>query len=233
MQEVRLEELLREAGPEPAELRPDLTAVARSAALSALPREHLAQVRRRLRPSTIVAAGLAAAVTGAVGIVIGLALDTPAGHAEGVSIEARIGPKLGISMDVPNGWSSEIYNNQPRGLPSSALVHLASFQLPVKDDDIGTNAEQKMKSDDILIVVLESTGSKTGFEYPALRTRLKIGREDFLPAFEGVPASHAFARRLFSTHKRRFMLWIQFGKKRVTDHNVQRANEVLGSFVFH
>ena len=61
--------------------------------------------------------------------------------------------------------------------------------------------------------------------------RYKISAGDLLPMFQGVPPSHAFARRLFSSQGRRFMLWVQFGRKR-PGGLVGDANRVLRTIQF-
>jgi hypothetical protein len=183
-------------------------------------------------PRRFLAVAATAATALGIGIVIGLSLGAPASKAD-VRIEAALSPRLGVSVELPAGWSGRIYNTQPSGAPVAAFVHLASFPLPPNDDDAATAAIRRMRRDDILIVLLESTGTGTGFKYPALTTLVGITPPDFLPLFQDVPASHAFARRLFSTDGRRFMLWVQFGHKPASSRDLARVNAVLRRIVFH
>jgi len=228
-----LEKLLRESRPAVPTPRPEATERAEALALAELPRARERAWRLRLprvtrRPALALAAAAAAI---AIGIGIGLAAGSSPSSA-GVRLEGTLTPSLGVSVDLPAGWTGRIYNAQPASAPTSATVQLADLALPPDDDDTATKAAQQMGPDDVLIILLESTGSKTGFTYPPLAAPLRISDSDFLPAFEGVSDSHAFARRLFSTHGRRFMLWVQFGQKPAPSSVVARANRVLETMRF-
>jgi hypothetical protein len=73
--------------------------------------------------------------------------------------------------------------------------------------------------------------TKSGFHYPKLTAPLRVSPSDFVPLFQGVPPTHAFARRLFSVQGRRFMLWVQFGR-REPESLLTEANAVLRTIQF-
>ncbi len=183
----------------------------------------VARPRRTLLP--IAAAFIA------VGVAVGIGIRTNTSGA--TVLQGALTSKLGIRIELPSGWSGVIYNRQPSSASRAAFVHVGNFTLPSQDDDFGTNATARMRASSILIVLLETprSGTKSGFRYPKLAKPLTISRGDFLALFQGVPPTHAFARRLFSVQGRRFMLWVQFGRK-VPGSLLNEANTVLKTIRF-
>jgi len=70
----------------------------------------------------------------------------------------------------------------------------------------------------------ESTNA--AFSYARLWV-VRIRRSDFLPLFEGVPATHAFAGRTFATNGRKFQLWLQLGRRTTSTSALMSANTVI------
>jgi len=142
--------------------------------------------------------------------------------------EATVGPvriaRYGVSVTVPARWDGRIYR-RPGGLP---ILHVANFRLPANDDDPGTKASVRMGSRGIFIVVLERD-AKTGFTH--MRLPIQIRRSDFLPGFKGIPVSHAFTQRRFETSNRSFSLWVQFGRRKLSNAMLSRANTVIGTLL--
>ncbi len=136
----------------------------------------------------------------------------------------------GLGLTLPAGWHGRIYQ-RPGGLP---ILQTGNFALPPNDDDPGTKAMRRMNRNNILVVLLEvatggATGGPPGFKFKVVALPVRIRRSDFLPLFKGVPSSHAFARRLISTHGRGFMLWVQFDVRPAPAHLLQQANRVLAT----
>lgn len=150
-----------------------------------------------------------------VAIGVGIAVSVRTSTSSASILQGALTPKLGVRVELPAGWSGKIYNDQPTAGSRAAFVHVANFALPPGDDDFGTKATSRMRATSVLIVLLETPKSdtKSGFHYARLTAPLSVSRSDFLPLFQGVPPTHAFARRLFSVQGRRFMLWVQFGRK--------------------
>jgi hypothetical protein len=144
-----------------------------------------------------------------------LLLLTSAATAEATDGPVRIA-RYGVSITVPAGWQGSIYE-RTGGLP---ILHTGNFRLPANDDDPGTKASMAMGSRGIFIVLLES-GTRTGFKHQ--RLPIQIRRSDFLPRFKGIPPSHAFAQRRFTTRKRSFSLGVQFGRRKPSNAMLSRA----------
>jgi len=85
-----------------------------------------------------------------------------------------------------------------------------------------------MRKSSVLIVLLESEGTG-GAHFRRLSAPPQIRRSDFLAMFEGVPASHAFARVLFTTRRRYFQLWVQFGVRPAPVGLLREANRILAT----
>jgi hypothetical protein len=156
-----------------------------------------------------------------LGISVFLVLGVAAAEASDGAVRIA---RYGVSMTVPAKWHGRIYE-RPGGLP---ILHAANFRLPANDDDFATKGTLRMGSEGILIVLLESR-TKNGFKYA--RLPIRIQRSDFLSRFKGIPPSHAFALRRFTTRSRRFSLWVQFGQRRPSNAMMSRANIVLGTLL--
>lgn len=134
----------------------------------------------------------------------------------------------GVSIALPPGWSGRIYSRQapPRG--RGVILHAANFRLPARDDDVATKAIARMTPQSVLILFLETGGEHSG---AARRRALRIGREDFLRGFDGVPRDLAFARVSFAASGRLFEAWVLIGARPAPPPLVQKANEALATLV--
>lgn len=145
----------------------------------------------------------------------------------GTAAEASDGPvriaRYGLSVTVPARWYGRIYE-RAGGLP---ILHAANFRLPANDDDFATKGTLRMGSQGIFIILLESNTK----DFKNARLPIQIRRADLLPRFKGVPPSHGFAQRRFSTRNRRFSLWVEFGQRKPSDAMLSRANVVLGTLL--
>jgi hypothetical protein len=130
----------------------------------------------------------------------------------------------GISVRLPTGWTGVVYQ-RVGGLP---ILHAGSFRLPPVDGDDGAlRAVRRMRPSDVLLVMLEYRPSQTHFPNRALPLRLR--RSEFGAPVEGMPWSHAFARIEFSTARRSFDLWIEFGSKHASPTAIRAADRVLAT----
>jgi hypothetical protein len=149
-----------------------------------------------------------------------LLLGGPAAEASDTPIRIA---RYGVSVTVPGRWHGRIYE-RVGGLP---ILHAANFRLPAHDDDFATKGTLRMGSQGIFIILLESHTKN----FKHARLPIQIRRADFLPRFKGVPPSHAFAQRRFTTRNRRFSLWVEFGQSKPSHPMLSRANVVLGTLL--
>jgi hypothetical protein len=167
---------------------------------------------------------LAGAVGGAiaVGFSAGLWVATSSGKTT-----TTIGPSYGVSLDLPNGWTGRVYNEQPTGTQPAANLQAGSFVLPRGDDDTGTKAAAAMRRQDFLIIMWEAFGRGGGFDYRPQSSAPQLTPEDSVSMLEGFPPTHALARLFFSTQGREFELIVEFGTPSADPGQLERANRVL------
>ena len=130
--------------------------------------------------------------------------------------------RYGLTITLPTRWQDRIYKRRS-GLP---VLHAANFRLPQPDDDVGTKAIKAMRKSSVFIALLESEGTG-GARFRKLAVPPQVRQADFVAMFEGVPASHAFARLLFTTRRRYFQLWVQFEVRPPSARLLRQANRVL------
>jgi hypothetical protein len=105
-------------------------------------------------------------------------------------------------------------------------VNLGNFPLPPEKNNYG-NAGGSWPARAVLLTVIDWTHANRAPRFPAGRLPLGIGRRDFTSGFEGVPSSHAFARRGVTVAGRRLEVWVQLGSKSVTGPTLRLINRRL------
>jgi hypothetical protein len=129
-----------------------------------------------------------------------------------------------ISVRLPGRWTGVVYQ-RAGGLP---ILHAASFRLPPVDGDDGAQrAVRRMRSRDVLIVMLEYPLRVS--HYPRRALPLRLRRSDFSNPVEGMPLTRAFARMKFSTAGRSFDLWVEFGSKHARPAAITAVDRVLAT----
>ncbi|MFN2472275.1 MAG: hypothetical protein ABR583_15080 [Gaiellaceae bacterium] len=121
----------------------------------------------------------------------------------------RVLSDYGIRMRLPAGWDSRFYWHQG-AVPSLPVLQAANFPLPHADDDLGSSAVSRMTRDSLRVVLLE-VGNPPGRAFPPTRLPITLTGRDVVGSFDGIPPTHTFARRPFSTGARSFLLYVDFG----------------------
>ena len=129
----------------------------------------------------------------------------------------------GFSVRVAPGWRGRVV---PTAKPAPPAVNLGNFPLPPATSNYG-NAGGSWPPRAILITVIDWTRANRGPRFRAGRLPLAIRRQDFTSGFEGVPRSHAFARRGVTVVGRRLEIWVQLGSKRVNAPTLRLINQRL------
>lgn len=64
--------------------------------------------------------------------------------------------RLGLTVDLPAGWDVRVLRRPSGGgATTNAVLHLASFPLPESRGDFGSGAVERMRADDVLVVLFE------------------------------------------------------------------------------
>jgi hypothetical protein len=125
-----------------------------------------------------------------------------------------------FTVRVAPGWRGRVV---PATKPAPPAVNLGNFPLPPAKNNYG-NASGSWPAKAILITVIDWTRANRGPRFRAGRLPLSIRRGDFTSGFEGVPSSHAFARRGVTVVGRRLEIWVQLGSKSVTAATLRLIN---------
>ena len=129
----------------------------------------------------------------------------------------------GFTVRVAPGWRGRVV---PAAKPVAPAVNLGNFRLPPAANNYG-NAGGSWPPRAVLITVIDWTRANRGPRFRAGRLPLSIRRQDFTSGFEGVPRSHAFARRGVTVAGRRLEVWVQLGSERVTGPTLRLINRRL------
>lgn len=120
----------------------------------------------------------------------------------------------GMAMDLPDGWEGRLRRRTPEpGATSHAILHAASFALPVERGDYGGGAVELMTDDDVFVTVFEHDPAAAGsalFAAQGVPTRLPV--DGFSPvALQRVLPGQSGVQRFFSARGRAFCLYVVLG----------------------
>lgn len=149
---------------------------------------------------------------------------------------------FGVTMQLPAGWDGRVYRRSEQvvrtapgitaaPIESRPVLHAASFPLPPRRGDFGSNAVEIMSSTDVFVVLFE-------YEPAAARTPLFAQRglpgalraEDFRPdALQRTIAGQAGVQRFFNDAGRAYCLYVVLGSYERRGQLVRVVNEILAS----
>jgi hypothetical protein len=149
----------------------------------------------------------------------------------GCSGHSRSVDRFGVKVDLPKGWTGEVYR-RGTGL---VILHAASFRLGAHEgyDPLGTierrdrlvDARTGMDSGDVGIAVFAYTDVPRPHA-PRLEGDLVLRRAD-RKGMEGFPAGRATYSRTFTEGGRQVQVIVEFGSERPRSALVKRVNDVL------
>jgi hypothetical protein len=159
-----------------------------------------------------------------------LAATGCAGHSH--SIEG-----FGLKLELPPGWTGEIYGRGYSRANDLVILHAASFRLGPHDgyDPMGrierndrlVDARRGMRSDDVGIGVF-AYSHVPGPPAPELHGELTIRPSD-RKGIEGYPAGRATFERTFTLGGRQVQVVVEFGSEHPQPRLFDRVNDVLRS----
>jgi hypothetical protein len=120
----------------------------------------------------------------------------------------------GLEVRTLPGWEARIHRRPPtvEGETTHAVMHAANFPLPAERGDFGTGAVERMRGDDVLVVLVE-------YDEPSVHTALFANHglprphaEDFDPRkLQRTLAGQSGGQWFFNTGDRAFCLYIVLG----------------------
>jgi hypothetical protein len=121
---------------------------------------------------------------------------------------------FGLGMDLPPGWEGRLRRREPEpGATTHAILHAASFTLPVERGDYGGGAVELMGDDDVFVTVFEHGPSAVGTAlFPRTGVPRSLAPNDFSPvALQRVLAGQCGVQRFFTANERAFCLYVVLG----------------------
>ena len=119
-----------------------------------------------------------------------------------------------LAVDTPHGWDARIYRRSQTeaGEHAFPIMHAANFALPSIRGDFGSGAVDRMRRDNVFVVLLE-------FDPPSAQTALFANRgvprprsDEFHPAqLQRVLPGQSGGQWFFNTGDRAFCLYVVLG----------------------
>jgi hypothetical protein len=121
---------------------------------------------------------------------------------------------FGLAMDLPDGWEGRLRRRTPEpGATAHAILHAASFALPVERGDYGGGAVERMTDDDVFVTVFEhdpAAAQSKLFAAQGVPARLPVA--SFSPvALQRVLPGQSGMQRFFTAQARAFCLYVVLG----------------------
>ena len=114
--------------------------------------------------------------------------------------------RRGLAVDVPAGWDVRVSQRASAdGDTANPVMHLATFPLPDRHGDFGSGAVERMRPDDVLVVLFEYDQEACSTPLFATRGRPRLKPGDFstrqlqrtLPGQSGVQYFYSEGGRAF------------------------------------
>jgi hypothetical protein len=141
-----------------------------------------------------------------------------------------------IRLRIPRRWQGRIVEFSDVAHPL-LILQAASFPLVKGADDLGGATSKLMQRDDIRILLMEFPAVQVGSQgFRPTSFPLRLRSSDFRPvptSAVSVPHSHALARRHFAAAKRAFSLFVEFGRRPPSPHQLALVQAVLASLSIH
>ena len=137
--------------------------------------------------------------------------------------------RTGIEIDLPEGWDGRIYRRDAGEAVTRRAMHAANFALPTNLGDYAAGAVEGMRSDDVLVVLIEFDPSSAG---SALFRSQGMPTSFAADAFSPNAMPHAIPGRtatqhFFSLAGRAFCLYVVLGSHNNRAEMLPMVNAVV------
>lgn len=145
--------------------------------------------------------------------------------------------RAGVAVEVPGGWEATVTGDrsQPQAVDGSRQflsMQVASFPLPSDMATFGANVVETMRTDDVMVVLVEYGPESAGTPLFAHRglPRLEAGMFSRDNLHRTVPGQSGL-QHFFTQNGRAFCLYVVLGSHIDRADLVQKANLVVESLV--
>jgi hypothetical protein len=136
----------------------------------------------------------------------------------------------GLAVDTPPGWDARIYRRPQSadGEDNHPIMHAANFALPSERGDYGSGAVDRMRDDDVLVVLIEFDAASTQTALFARRGMPRPQVNDFDPAMLQRTLPRQSGGQWFFNHRgRAFCLYVVLGNHARRARLVPRVHQLL------
>jgi len=143
----------------------------------------------------------------------------------------RIGAE-GISVDLPSGWDGRVFRRTaPAPETTHAVMHAASFALPVDAADYGDGAVQLMGDTDVFMALVEFHPDSTATPLFSAQGRPAPfqARDASTTTLQRAVGGQAGIQRFFSEADRAWSLYVVLGRADQPAALVDEANGVIST----
>lgn len=137
---------------------------------------------------------------------------------------------FGMGMDLPPGWEGRVRKRTPEpGASTHAILHAASFVLPVDRGDYGGGAVELMTADDVFLALFEHEPAHAGTPLFAARgIPQHLPPDEFSPVgLQRVLQGQSGLQKFFTEQDRAFCLYVVLGSHARRGVLVPRAEALV------
>jgi hypothetical protein len=136
----------------------------------------------------------------------------------------------GLAVDTPTGWDARIYRRRQTevGEDNHPVLHAANFPLPAERGDFGSGAVDRMRGDDVLVVLIEYGADSAGTALFADQGLPRPRATDFDPRMlQRTLPGQSGAQWFFTSGSRAFCLYVVLGNHARRVRLMPRVHELL------
>lgn len=134
-----------------------------------------------------------------------------------------------LSVSTPAGWDLHVYRRQSSdGSTTYPVMHAATFPLPRYRGDFGVGAVERMRRDDVLVVLFEYEPEAAGTPLFRVTRRPRPKAADFHPqGLQRMIPGQSGAQWFFTEAGRPFSLYVVMGSHARRARNLTAVHELL------
>jgi hypothetical protein len=136
----------------------------------------------------------------------------------------------GLAVHAPPGWDTRIYRRDDSGAGERAhpILHAGTFPLPSARGDFGSGAVDRMRAEDVLVVLVEYDAASARTALFSRRGMPRPSAADFSPRqLQRTLAGQSGGQWFFHIGDRAFCLYVVLGSHARRTRLVPRVHDLL------